>query len=121
VKFATIYEAITGQRFFYHSMITRLLIFKSLIACFLLLIVFSTIRSLSRNERDLTIESKKEEFENIKPLIGNSTKEAKALAEYAKIQLVQPRATNNIYELGLRLRVLRRLLSLEKKEKFMSI
>jgi hypothetical protein len=97
-------------------MIAKQAVFKALVACFFLLIIITTIKSLNKEGAEQSIDLKKEYQEEIKPLLGNSTKEAEALAEYAKIQLVQPRSTNNIYELGLRLRVLRRLIELGQEE-----
>ena len=97
-------------------MISRQIIYKALITCFLFLIAVTTIRSLGRKEGEQFVELRNEGQELIRPLVGNGTKEMEALAEYAKIQLVQPRATNNIYELGLRLRVIRRLVELKQEE-----
>ena len=103
-------------------MLTRSQVFKIVLLALVLLLIYTSLprKPLNNliNERIKTMSRKvpKVEADSVRIITTGDRKDIDALAEYARVQITQPRAPNNLYELGMRLRILKKFISIGREE-----
>lgn len=104
-------------------MLTRTHLLKVILLALCLLLIYTSLprKHLSTlnekfKEKINQMTQQKETHSDVVRVVTAGGKDVDALAEYARVQITQPRAPNNLYELGMRLRIIKKFIEIAREE-----